>query len=58
VPLEVLVPDLLLQRRTKCPVAQNDEADIRYLPDDHRRGLDQVMLGLVCDQRADVADDR
>ena len=56
--LEVVVAHLTLERFAQLAFAEDDETDVRHLANDQARGLDEVALALVGNQRGDVADDR
>ena len=56
--LEMVVPDLLLERGLQLSFAGDDEARVGLLRQEPRGRVDQVPLALVRHQRRDVADER
>ena len=56
-PLEVLVPDLILERLAELSIPDDHEARVGHLAHRNRRGVDQVVLAFVRHQRRNIADD-
>ena len=55
---EIQVLDLLPERQAQLAFTKDDQVRIRHFTQHERHGVDQILLSLVADQRANIDDHR